>query len=130
MNKNIIWIFLIFIVPVALYFGLTRDNTISHQASAVTGDEIIKFSSPMCFECNELEQVINEVFPKYKNKITLRKVDVTKRDSDVRNLIKEYKVTLVPTTVFKNQDGKITKRIEGSMKPEVLEGYMAELINE
>ena len=112
MNKNIIWIFLIFIVPIAAYFG------------------IIKFSSPMCYECNELEKVVEEVFPKYKDKITLHKVDVTKRDNNVKKLIKEYNVTLVPTTVFKNQDGKITKRIEGTMKPEVFEEYMAELINE
>ena len=130
MNKNIIWIFLIFIVPIAAYFGLTREDLTSHQASAVTGDVIIKFSSPMCYECNELEKVVEEVFPKYKDKITLHKVDVTKRDNNVKKLIKEYNVTLVPTTVFKNQDGKITKRIEGTMKPEVYEEYMAELINE
>lgn len=129
MNKNVIWILLIFLVPIAVYYGLTRDGS-SRQAVAVTGDEIIKFSSPMCYECNELEKVMEEVFPKYENKITLNKVDVTKKDSNVRALIREYNVTLVPTTVFKNQDGRITKRVEGTMKPEVLEGYMAELINE
>lgn len=131
MNKNIIWILLIFLVPLCTYFGLTRTSSISHQAVAIaSGDEIIKFASPMCFECNELEKVIDEVFPKYENKITLRKIDVTKNDKNVRKLITEYDVTLVPTTVFKNQDGKITKKIVGTMKPEVLEEYMAELINE
>ena len=130
MKKNIIWILLIFIVPLAVYFGLTRNNTVSNQAVAITGDEIIKFSSPMCYECSELEKVVVKVFPKYEDKITLHKVDVSKRDNETRELIKEYKVTLVPTTVFKNQDGKITKRVEGTMKPEVLEKYMVELINE
>ena len=129
MNKNAIWILLIFLVPIAVYYGLTRDVS-SRQAVAVTGDEIIKFSSPMCYESNELEKVMAEVFPKYENKIVLNKVDVTQKDSNVKALIKEYNVTLVPTTVFKNQDGKITKRVEGTMKPEVLEGYMVELINE
>ena len=42
----------------------------------------------------------------------------------------KYNVTLVPTTVFKNQDGRITKRVEGTMKPEVFESYTEELINE
>lgn len=130
MNKNIIWILLIFIVPLAVYFGLTRNTPVSNQAVAVTGDEIIKFSSPMCYECSELEKVVDEVLPKYEDKITLHKVDVTKRDNETSALIKEYKVTLVPTTVFKNQDGKITKRVEGTMKPEVLEEYVAELIND
>ena len=130
MNKNIIWILLIFIVPMAVYFGLTKNNPVSNQAVAITGDEIIKFSSPMCYECSELEKVMDGIFPKYEDKITLHKVDVTKRDKDTSALIKEYKVTLVPTTVFKNQDGKITKRVEGSMKPEVLEESMVELIND
>ena len=130
MNKNIFWILLIFIVPVAVYFGLTKTDTTSHQAVAKTGDEIIKFYSPMCFECNELDKVMEEVFPKYEDKITLNKVDVTKKDNNVTSLIKKYRVTLVPTTIFKNQDGTIIKRVEGSMEPEVLEKYTVELINE
>ena len=39
-------------------------------------------------------------------------------------------VKLVPTTVFKNKNGKVTRRVEGSIKPEVLESYIEELINE
>lgn len=130
MNKNIIWILLIFLVPLTAYYGLTRESITTPSANAVTGDEIIKFASPMCYECNELEKVMEKVYPKYENKITLRKIDVTKRNKNVNALIKEYNVTLVPTTVFKNQDGKITRRIEGNMKPEMLESYMEELINE
>lgn len=129
MNKNIVWISLIFIVPLAAYFGLTRENT-AVQSAAVTGDEIIKFASPMCYECNQLEKVVEEIFPKYENKVTLSSIDVTKKDKKVRELIREYNVTLVPTTVFKNQDGRITKRIEGTMQPEVFESYTEELINE
>lgn len=131
MNKNIIWILLIFLVPIAVYFGLTRDNNLAPlPAVATTGDEIIKFASPMCYECQELEKVMEEVFPKYNDKINLRKIDVTKRDKNIQALIKEYNVTLVPTTVFKNQDGRVTRRIEGSMQPKILENYMVELINE
>ena len=131
MNKNIIWILLIFIVPIAVYFCLTRESVTTPSANAVVaGDEIIKFASPMCYECNELEKVMDEIFPKYEDKITLSKIDVTKKDKKVKELIREYNVTLVPTTVFKNQDGKITKRIEGAMQPEILESYMVELINE
>ena len=131
MNKNIIWILLIFLVPIAIYYGLTRENLTPPPAVALTtGDEIIKFSSPMCYECQELEKVIEEVFPKYNDKINLRKIDVTKHDKNVKALIKEYNVTLVPTTVFKNQDGRVTRRIEGSMQPKIFENYMVELINE
>ena len=130
MNKNIFWILLIFLVPLALYWGLTRENVTELSAIASTGDEVIKFSSPMCFECQELEKVFEEVYPKYRDKVSLKKVDVTKHDKNCKALIREYKVTLVPTTVFKNQDGKITRRIEGTMQSKVLDNYFTELINE
>lgn len=130
MNKNIVWILIIFLVPLAAYFGLTRNKLTSLPAIATTGDEIIKFASPMCYECQELEKIMDEVFPKYNDKISLRKIDVTQKDKNVQELIKEYNVKLVPTTVFKNQDGKVTRRIEGSMQPKILENYMVELINE
>ena len=130
MNKNFVWILLIFAIPLVAYYGLTRNKLTSLPAIATSGDEIIKFASPMCYECQELEKIIDEVFPKYSDKITLHKVDVTKKDKHIQALIKEYDVKLVPTTVFKNQDGKIIRRIEGSMQPKILENYMVELINE
>lgn len=129
MKKNVIWILLIFIVPLAAYWGISKNELAALPSIAGQGDEIIKFASPMCYECQELEKVFDEIFPKYDGQITLRKIDVTKRDKNCEELIKKYNVQLVPTTVFKNQDGKITRRIEGSIQPVVLENYMKELIN-
>jgi thiol:disulfide interchange protein len=130
MKKNIILILLIFLVPIAVYYSLTKDNITQSQAIASTENEIIKFASPMCFECQELEKTMNEILPKYSDKISLRKIDITKQDKNTNALIQEYNVKLVPTTVFKKQNGQVTKRIEGAMRPEVLEQYMVELINE
>lgn len=129
MNKNLVWILLIFLIPLGTYWGLTRESLTTPPSVASEGDVIIKFSSPMCYECQELEKVFDEVFPKYNKDITLKKIDVTKRDKNCEMLIKEYNVQLVPTTVFKNQDGRITRRIEGSMQPAILENYLKELIN-
>lgn len=130
MKKNIIIVLLIFLVPLVVYYGLTKKELSSLPAVAAFGHEIIKFSSPMCFECQELEKVMDEVLPKYNDKVTLRKIDVTKRDKNVQALIKEYDVKLVPTTVFKTKDGKVTRRIEGMIQPKILENYMVELIDE
>ena len=130
MNKNVIIILLIFLVPLGIYFGLNRNKSAIQPSYAVpAGDEIIKFASPMCYECQELEKVFEEVFPNYENKITLRKIDVTQKNKNVRALIREYDVKLVPTTVFKNQDGIVTRRIEGTIQPKILENYLKELIN-
>ena len=130
MNKNVIIILAIFLVPLAVYFGLTRDKlTTPPSIAATTGAEIIKFSSPMCYECQQLEKVFEEVFPAYQQNITLRKIDVTQKSNDVKTMIKKYNVKLVPTTIFKDGKGVTKHRIEGSMEPQVLENYLKELIN-
>lgn len=129
MNRNIFIILLIFIVPIAVYYGLTRDKLTTLPSVASQGAEVIKFSSPMCYECQELEKVFEEVFPKYNNKITLKKIDVTQRDNATQELIKKYEVKLVPTTVFKNNKGETKRRIEGSMQPQILENYLKEISN-
>ena len=128
MKKNVIIVLAIFLVPLFAYWGMTRDS-IASTPSIAAGDAVIKFSSPMCYECQELEKVFDEVFPQYSENITLQKIDVTKRDKNAQALIKQYNVQLVPTTVFKNQDGTVTRRIEGTMQPEILENYLKELIN-
>ncbi len=131
MNRNIAIILLIFLVPLAVYFGLTRDKNMAVLPSlAVSGPEIIKFSSPMCYECQELEKIFEEVYPAYANKISLRKIDVTQKDNETKELIKEYQVKLVPTTVFKNSDGNVVRRTEGAIQPKILENYFKEIVNE
>lgn len=129
MNKNVFIILLIFLVPIAAYWGLTRDKLTTPPSFASHGAEIIKFASPMCYECQELEKVFEEVYPKYSNDIYLKKVDVTQKSNDTKALIKTYGVKLVPTTVFKDAKGNTLRRIEGSMQPEVLENYLRELTN-
>lgn len=130
MNKNLITILLIFLVPVGIYWGLSRDKKITVLPTvAVSGPEVIKFSSSMCYECQELEKIFQEVYPGVANKISLRKVDVTKNDKDTKQLIKEYDVKLVPTCIFKNAEGNVIRKTEGSIQPRILENYFKEQIN-
>ena len=130
MNKNLIIVLMIFLVPLGLYWGLTRDKKVTVLPSiAVSGPEIIKFSSPMCYECQELEKVFQEVYPGVANKISLRKIDVTQKDKVTKQLIKEYDVKLVPTCIFKNADGNIVRKTEGNIQPRILENYMKEQLN-
>ena len=130
MNKNFIIVLLIFLVPLGLYWGLTRDKKVAILPSAaVSGPEVIKFSSPMCYECQELEKVFQEVYPGVANKISLRKIDVTSNDKATKQLIKDYDVKLVPTCIFKNSDGNVIRKTEGSIQPRILENYFKEQIN-
>lgn len=130
MNRNIFIIALIFLVPLCVYWGLTKDKSVAVVPSiAAGGAEVIKFSSPMCYECQELEKVFEEVYPNYSNKINLRKVDVTRKDNTTKKMIKDYGVKLVPTCVFKNENGETVRRTEGSIQPRILENYFKEIIN-
>ena len=129
MNKSIFIILAIFLVPLAVYWGLTRDKLTTPPAVATNGAEVIKFASPMCYECQQLEKVFDEIFPKYNRDITLRQINVTQKDNTTGTLIKKYDVKLVPTTVFKDKNGNTLRRIEGSMQPQILENYLKELIN-
>lgn len=130
MNKNIITVLLIFMVPVIAYWTLTKDKSVAVIPSiATTGPEIIKFSSPMCYECQELEKIFEEVYPNYSNKITLKKIDVTDRDKNTNKLINDYNVKLVPTCVFKDKNGNVIRITEGSIQPKILENYMKEQLN-
>lgn len=127
MNKNLPIILLIFLVPLAIYWGLTRSKDVTVLPTmAITRPEIIKFSSPMCYECQELDKIFDEVYPGMANKISLRKIDVTQNDKVTKQLIKEYNVKLVPTCIFKNEEGAIIRKTEGSIQPRILENYMKE----
>ena len=130
MNRNIVIVLLILFVPICAYWGLTRDKSLASLPPIVSdGAEIIKFSSPMCYECQELEKIFKEVYPAYSNKVSLTKVDVTKKDKTTQALIKEYDVKLVPTSVFKDCNGKVLRTVEGSIQPKILENYIKEQIN-
>lgn len=130
MKKNIITILFIFLVPLALYWGLTRDKSLTTLPTiAFTGSEIIKFSSPMCYECQELEKVMKEVYPEFANKISITNIDVTSKDKNVKKLIKQYEINLVPTCIFKNKEGQVIRRTEGMIQPRILQNYMKEQIN-
>jgi len=130
MNKNIITIALILLVPICAYWGLTRDKSFTALPGIASNSaEIIKFSSPMCYECQELDKVFEEVYPNYSNKVVLNKVDVTRQDKTTKELIKTYNVKLVPTCVFKDVNGNTIRTTEGTIQPKILENYIKEQVN-
>lgn len=127
-RKSIITILVILFVPVLAYFGLTFNRNVSSVVAEASGKpQIIKFSSTMCMECQEVERVFKELLPKYEDKITYTEIIVDNRDDMKNNMIKKYKVTLVPTIIMLNSDGSQHKRIESSLPKEQMEAYIKEL---
>ena len=127
--KNVIIIALIFLVPLIAYRILAKPDVNIANKTAINQPQIIKFSSQMCAECKKLDAVLEKVYPKYKDKIVLVKVQVSNNDDYTKKLIKKYNVILTPTTVILNSKGEKLSIIEGSIEKEKLEKIMEDLSN-
>lgn|SRR5574344_1142702 len=132
--KNWIIVLAILLVPLAAYFVLDKTNSdkTAFEAQALQNSGkpvVIKFASPMCLDCKKLESVINDVMPKYADKITLQKINAQDNSPITTDLIKKYNVTLVPTMVFLKKNGSVYKRTEGYMTNSEFEKILKGLLN-
>jgi len=130
MKKNLIIILSIFVIPIFVYYFLDSSQAKNSNNEVTSGKpQIIKFYSSMCYDCQRLEKTMGEVYPSYSDKINYKGIQTQERDRKTLDLIKEYNVTLVPTTIFMNKNGEILRRVEGFMDKDELKKYMEELIN-
>lgn len=127
MKRNIIIISLIFAIPLMLYMALTASNSTTAKASETGKPQVVKFTSAMCLDCQTMNKVFKEIFPKYNGKIILTEIQVQDKNSFSEEQIKKYNVTLVPTIVLLNSDGRQVKRIEGAIPKEQMDKYLQEL---
>lgn len=132
--KNWIIALAILIIPVVTYFVLDKTNSSkaafeAQAQSSYSKPLVIKFSSPMCLDCKKLEGVTTVVMPKYADKVVYQKYTTQTNDKNTNAMIKKYNVTLVPTMIFVQKDGKIFKRTEGYMTEMELENILKGLIN-
>lgn len=135
--KNWIIVLLIFILPLTLYAYLDAKAQ-SYKMCKVEGNDIIKnpkakiikFYSPMCSECQEMTVELNKAMENYKDSVLVEEINVIEENSQMKKhsneAIKEFKITLVPTVVFLNKEGKVIKKNQGLMKSneiiEILDG--------
>ncbi len=120
-KKSLITILTILVLPLVAFFGLTFNKDTSAVAVAKGKPQIIKFSSTMCLECQEVEKVLKEIMPAYQDKVAYTEIIVDSRDDMKNALIKKYNVKLVPTLILLNSDGTQYKRIESSLPKEEME---------
>ena len=130
MKKNITIIGIILVLPLLVYFILTKDEAGYAQKTAVKGQpQIIKFSSNMCLDCKKMGEVVKIVYPRYKDKIALVEIGVQDNNPYVQNQIKKYNITLVPTIIFVSKNGKI-KKVEGYMDKNQFENELKILLKD
>lgn len=124
--KNWVIVLLIFILPLGLYgflqsdFGqnvIAKDKVSMANTETITAPTLFKFSSPMCGECVKAGKVIEEIKEDYPD-VEIREITVTGREGsrrEVKNLLKKYNVTVVPTLIFLDKDANVIKRLEVDM---------------
>ena len=59
MNKNILIILAILILPICFYYYLDKTQSVLANKVNSTRPKIIKFSSDMCSECQKMEKTVN-----------------------------------------------------------------------
>ncbi len=124
MRKNLIIISLIFAIPLMAYWMLTASNSTTAKTVQTGKPEVIKFTSAMCLDCQTMNKVFKEIFPKYQDKITLTEIQVQDQNAFNQEQIKKYNVTLVPTIILKNSKGQQVKRLEGEVPKEQMDNYL------
>lgn len=126
MKKNIITVLLVLIVPIVAYILMNNSNSdVIGMADAKSAKpQIIKFTSSMCLDCQEMNKIMKEVYPQFKEKIVLVEIPVQDGKAFTQEQIKKYNVTLVPTIIMLNSNGNQVKRIEGAIPKEELIQYM------
>ena len=120
--KNKIVILLIFLVPFTVFFLLQKtlgDNS-SYAASDIIGPKLVKFYSPMCTECSKVGKNIENAIKDYENTIFYEEINVAKNDRKTKNSISSYGVTVVPTLLFIDKDGKVCEKVEGMIDEETI----------
>ena len=114
--KNWIIILLVFLVPLGVYGFLEFKNPSVKANEAVaaqkTGPKVIKFHSPMCSECKDVQKEMEGLKELYKD-IIFEEINVSEQTKQNKNLIKKYKITLVPTLVFVDINGNVVEIEEG-----------------
>ena len=129
--KNFFTVFLIFALPVVAFMMLSsREEGLAQRVQSTPKPQIIKFTSLMCLDCKKLNETMEKVYPKYRDRILLTEVQVQNNDTYTNEQIKKYNISLVPTTVVLDKNGKQVKKVEGYIEERALENLMKEMCNE
>ena len=127
MNKNIVILLLVFVLPLFAYFTLSKANKGSVSVAETNCPQLIKFTSDMCGECKRVEPVVNKVMAKYQDSVQYIVIPVQVRNKYNVDMMKKYNITLVPTIVILDRNRAVVHRIEGYVAPDTLDIYLREV---
>ena len=83
----------------------------SETANAKQKLTFLEFGSTTCVPCKKMEPILEEIEAKYSDQVNVVFHNVKKKET--REIAGKYKIRLIPTQVFLDQDGKEVYRHEG-----------------
>ena len=134
--KNWIVVLLIFIMPLGLYAYLdakAQNDAMCKLEGEQTAPKakILKFSSPMCSECQEVALEMKKAMKGYKGSVLVEEINVIdnggKGTDYTKSQIKKYKIKLVPTLVFLDKEGNVLHKQEGLMSSDEIISLLDEM---
>ena len=128
-KKSLIAILVILFAPLLVLGVLSRRSNVTMAEKQTNQPKIIKFSSHMCLDCKELKKNMDKVYPKYQNDILLEEIQVQDNTPYNNQMIKKYNITLVPTVIILDKNGKQINRFEGNIEKKELDKLMSGLVH-
>ncbi len=91
-----------------------KEENIDYEANVGKMPVLLELSSPTCGPCRKMTPIIKEVKEEYKDTVDTHIIDLTKNPE----FGEKYKISVVPTQVFLDKEGKIFFRHEGMLTKE------------
>jgi thioredoxin 1 len=88
--------------------GQTKASGVKPQKPTIT---FVELGSVKCIPCRQMQPVMKSIEEKYAGQVKVVFHDVWKEDQ--RRFAEEYKIRVIPTQVFLDQDGRELMRHEG-----------------
>ena len=106
MKKTLIIAALIFVLPLVVYRVMLNSRpAVSETAEASVGmPKVIKFSSPMCSDCQKLAETLDEIDDEYDDRVDFVAQANYKEGSELDKLVKDViaEIALKDKLVRKN----------------------------
>ena len=116
MRKITILLFLLFAISYFCFAeGTTQDSTAIQPKIT-----FLELGSLICIPCKQMEKVLESVREKYGDQIEVIFHDVKKN----KEIIKKYKVKMIPTQVFLDENGKEIHRHVGFYPEEKIDEFL------
>ncbi|EJO5348538.1 thioredoxin family protein [Clostridium botulinum] len=102
------------IKPREEYSNLVKEENVDYEANMGKMPVLLELSSPTCAPCRKMTPIIKEIKEQYKGKVDTHIVYLNKNPE----FADKYKVSVVPTQVFIDKEGKVFLKHEGILSKE------------